>query len=133
YQQRLQAAIPGFIAKARASGVDVRAGVTTTGLVARSPVCGGGANGGEAGRLFPVDGSRPRLAFSANASAVSDLQGNLDVGLCHNLTQGLETMRAALSSPLVDSADDPRTAMPLDGNLGLTRDQARMAVVFLSD
>jgi hypothetical protein len=42
-------------------------------------------------------------------------------------------MRAALSTPLVDNADDPRTAVPTDGNLGLVRDTARMAVVFLSD
>jgi hypothetical protein len=42
-------------------------------------------------------------------------------------------MRAALSTPLVDGADDPRTPAPQDGNLGLTRDTARMAVIFLSD
>ncbi|HEY8208775.1 MAG TPA: hypothetical protein VIG99_14900, partial [Myxococcaceae bacterium] len=132
-QQRLQSAIPGFIAKARAAGVDVRAGVTTTGLVPRSPVCPGGAQGGEAGRLFPVDHSAPRLTSSADAAAVGDLQREIGVGLCHNLVQGLEAMRSALSSPLVNGADDPRTPAPQDGNLGLVRDTARMAVVFVSD
>jgi hypothetical protein len=112
--------------------VDVRAGATTTGLVPRSMVCPGGAQGGEAGRLFPVDRSLPRITSSADAAAAA-LQQQVGVGLCHNLVQGLEAMRAALSTPLVDSADDPRTAVPLDGNLGLTRDTARMAVIFLSD
>ncbi|HYV50037.1 MAG TPA: choice-of-anchor D domain-containing protein [Myxococcaceae bacterium] len=133
FQRRLQAALPGFIAKARDAGVDVRAGVTTTGLVPRSAVCPGGAMGGEAGRLFPVDHSLPRIASSADAAAAAALQQQVGVGLCHNLVQGLESMRAALSTPLVDGADDPRTPAPQDGNLGLTRDTARMAVIFLSD
>lgn len=133
FQKRLQAALPGFIAKARDAGVDVRAGVTTTGLLPRSAVCPGGAMGGEAGRLFPVDHSLPRITSSADAAAAAALQQQVGVGLCHNLVQGLEAMRSALSTPLVDGADDPRTPAPLDGNLGLTRDTARMAVIFLSD
>jgi hypothetical protein len=55
------------------------------------------------------------------------------VGLCHNLVQGLETARQALSSPLADSQDDPRTPQPNDGNLGLLRPTARLAVVALAD
>jgi hypothetical protein len=133
YQDRLKAAIPGFIAQARSRGVDVRIGVTTTGLVPRSGTCPGGASGGEAGRLFPVNGSRERVVSSADGSAVSDAQANLEVGICHNLVQGLETMRQALSSPLVDRADDPRTVEPNDGNLGFLRDEARLAVVLLAD
>ncbi|MDQ3262915.1 MAG: choice-of-anchor D domain-containing protein [Myxococcota bacterium] len=133
YQQRLAAAIPGFLDEARAKGVDVRAGVTSTGLVTRSSICGGGADGGEAGRLFPVDNSRARIAYSGSGSAAATLQSNLAVGQCHNLMQGLETMRSALSAPLSTSADDPRTAMPNDGNLGLVRNTGRLAVVFLAD
>lgn len=133
YQQRLKAAIPGWLNRARQQGVDVRVGVTSTGLVARGPECGGGANGGEAGRLFPVNGARPRAVGSAAANAATLIQQNLDVGLCHNLVQGLETMRQALSSPLVDNADDVRTSQPNDGNLGFVRAAARMAVVVLSD
>ncbi|HVE83759.1 MAG TPA: hypothetical protein VND93_12950, partial [Myxococcales bacterium] len=82
YQQRLQAAIPGFIARARDQGIDLRVGVTTTGLVARSPVCPGGAQGGEAGRLFPVDGSRPRIISSGDPGAAGLLQQDLGVGNC---------------------------------------------------
>jgi len=55
------------------------------------------------------------------------------VGLCHNLVQGLETMRQALSSPLIDSRDDARTPQPNDGNFGFLRAAARAAVVVLAD
>ncbi|MHB8873095.1 MAG: choice-of-anchor D domain-containing protein [Myxococcaceae bacterium] len=133
YQSRLSADIPGWIQAAVQRGVDLRAGVTTTGLVPKDPSCPGGAMGGEAGRLFRVDGSNPRLVSSAWPTAAGLLQRNLEVGTCHNLVQGLETMRAALSPPLVDSADDPRTPLPDDGNLGLLRSTARLAVVFLAD
>jgi hypothetical protein len=80
-----------------------------------------------------VDGSRSRAVGSTSAGAASTIQRNLEVGLCHNLVQGLETMRQALSSPLVDSMDDPRTAQPNDGNQGFVRAAARLAVVALSD
>jgi hypothetical protein len=133
FQQRLQAAIPGWLEHAEKKGVNVRVGVTSTGLVPRGPACGGGAEGGEAGRLFPVNGSRSRAVSGASANAATTIQSNLEVGLCHNLVQGLETMRQALSSPLVDGADDPRTPQPNDGNQGFVRAAARMAVVVLSD
>jgi hypothetical protein len=131
YQQRLQNAIPGFVSAAEAEGLSIQVGVTTSGLVERS-VCGGAALGGEHGRLVPVDGVRPRIYAAASAN-VSGIQQNLGVGACHNLAQGLETMRMALSSPLVDRTDDPRTAQPNDGNLGFLRSSARLAVVFLAD
>lgn len=133
YQDRLKAAIPGFLARAQAQGLDVQVGVTTTGLVPRSPLCPGGVQGGEAGRLFPADGSRARVVSGASAGAAAAVQSNLEVGGCHNLVQGLETMRAALSPPLVDAVDDPRTPERDDGNLGFLRSAARLAIVFLSD
>lgn len=133
YQDRLRADMPGWLGSAAGRGVDLRVGVTSTGLVPRGPSCPGGADGGEAGRLFPVDGSRPRVVSGTSLGAATALQHNLEVGLCHNLVQGLETMRAALSPPLSDHADDPRTAQPNDGNLGLLRPTARLAVVFLAD
>jgi hypothetical protein len=133
YQQRLQSAIPGWVASAESQGIQLRVGVTTTGLLTRpTGSCPGGARGGEAGRLFPVDNSRPRY-LDASSANVWMLQQNLDVGVCQNLVQGLETMRMALSSPLADQADDPRTPQPLDGNRGFLRDSARLAVVFLAD
>jgi hypothetical protein len=134
YQARLKAAIPGWLERARQAGVDVRVGVTSTGLAARASACGGVTAGGEGGRLVPVDGSRSRAISSAATTAAETVQANIgDVGLCHNLVQGLETMRQALSSPLATSADDPRTPLPNDGNLGFLRSTARLAVVVLSD
>ncbi|AGC47856.1 putative lipoprotein [Myxococcus stipitatus DSM 14675] len=133
YQQRLRSAIPGWLEYARQQQVDLRMGVTTTGLVPRGPQCGGGANGGEAGRLFPADGSHARVISSAGPHAATELQANVEVGLCHNLVQGLATMRQALSAPLSEQTDDPRTALPNDGNWGFVRPAARMAVVVLAD
>jgi hypothetical protein len=134
YQERLKAAIPGWIQRAKAAGVDLRIGVTTTGLAPRAPMCGGTAAGGEAGRLVPVDGTRSRAVSSGAATAAASVQANLnDVGLCHNLVQGLETMRQALSAPLATSEDDPRTPQPNDGNLSFLRSTARLAVVVLAD
>jgi hypothetical protein len=129
HQEKLSNALPGWLAQARAEGVSLRVGVTSTGLVGRD-VCGGPIFGGEAGRLVPVDGSRPRLV---DANGLLALQENVRVGACHDTVQGLETMRQALSSPLVDRQDDPRTPQPNDGNLGLVRGTADQAVVVLSD
>jgi hypothetical protein len=55
------------------------------------------------------------------------------VGTCHWLEQGLEASLRALSSPLVDHADDPRTSLADDGNLGFYRPEAKLAVIFVSD
>jgi hypothetical protein len=134
YQERLKAALPGWLEHARSEGVDVRVGVTSTGLLTRSHCTGSSTLGGEAGRLVPVEGSRSRVVGGTAAGAASTLQANItDVGLCHNLVQGLETTRQALSSPLVDSLDDPRTPQPNDGNAGLLRPPARLAVVVVAD
>ena len=133
FQDRLKAAIPGWLSMAHDRGVDLNVGATSTGLFPRGPQCGGGASGGEAGRLFPIDNSRPRIISSTRPDAATVIQQNLGVGTCHNLVQGLEAMRAALSPPLIDHQDDPRTPEPNDGNLGLVRAPARLAVVALAD
>ncbi|HEX8434383.1 choice-of-anchor D domain-containing protein [Archangium sp.] len=134
FQQRLKDAMPGWVERARQAGVDVRIGVTTTGLAPRASTCGGAASGGESGRLVPVEGSRSRAVSSTSPTAAATVQANLgDVGLCHNLVQGLETMRQALSSPLATSTDDPRTPLPNDGNSGFLRATARLAVVVVAD
>jgi hypothetical protein len=70
---------------------------------------------------------------SGRTDAATLIRENLRVGLCHNLPQGLETMRAALSSPLSTSGDDPRTPQPNDGNAGFIRPAARLAVVMVGD
>ncbi|MFZ5472107.1 MAG: choice-of-anchor D domain-containing protein [Myxococcota bacterium] len=133
YQRRLAAQAQAWLAEATRQGVDLRVGVTTTGLVSRPASCFTAGNGGEAGRLFPVDGSRARVVSSASPTAAAQLSQNLDVGQCHNLVQGLETMRAALMPPLIDSTDDVRTSEPNDGNAGFLRAAARLAVLFLAD
>jgi hypothetical protein len=133
YQRRLAAAIPGWIATARTRGVELNVGVTSTGLFPRGTQCPGGARGGENGRLFPIDNSRPRLVSSLRADAAALIQQNVGVGTCHNLEQGLEAMRQALSSPLIDHDKDPRTPDPNDGNLGLLRPPAQLAVIVVSD
>ncbi len=133
-QPRLKAAIPGFLASARSAGMDMQVGVTTTGLRAvAGGNCPGGVRGGEAGRLFPVDRSRPRVVTPNAPNADTTLQQNVEVGFCHSYEQAFEAMRLALSSPLADVHDDPRTPEPLDGNQGFLRDEAALAVVFVSD
>ena len=133
YQDRLRAAIPEWISRANGLGVNIHVGVTSTGLSPRGPSCGGGAQGGENGRLFPIDNSRPRIVDSSTPGATALVQQNLGVGTCHNLLQGLEAIRQGLSPPLIDHAKDPRTPDPNDGNLGLLRPEARLAVVVLAD
>jgi hypothetical protein len=126
-------ALPSFVAAARNKGVDLRMGVTTTGIEPVSNACPGGAQGGEAGRLFPADRSNPRILTLATPNAETELQQNANVGQCAFVEKGFEAMRRALSPPLIDSADDPRTSLPNDGNLGMMRDSAALAVVFISD
>jgi hypothetical protein len=113
--------------------VDLRVAVTTTGLVTRQ-YCARGTQGAEGGRVIPVDGSRQRVVSGSAPGAAEAIQANvMSAGTCHNMVQGLETIRQALSSPLVDSQDDPRTPLPNDGNAGLLRPAARLAVVVVAD
>ncbi len=130
---RLVAAVPAFVNEALARNVDLHVAVTTTGIEAASAACPGGAEGGEAGRLFPVDGSKPRLLTQATPNLAAALQENVKVGQCAFVEKGFEAVRRALSSPLVDNADDPRTPVAKDGNLGFLRDEAALAVVFIGD
>ncbi len=130
---RIVAAVPAFVSEALARNVDLHVAVTTTGIEPASNLCPGGAEGGEAGRLFPVDGSRPRILTQATPNLAMALQENVRVGQCAFVEKGFEAVRRALSSPLVDGADDPRTAMPGDGNLGFLRAEAPLAVVFVGD
>lgn len=133
-QPRLQAAIPAFVQAARSKGMDLHVAVTTTGIdPVTVPGCGGGAQGGEAGRLYPVDHSAPRIIDLTQQTPEQLVQNNVNVGQCHHLEQGLEALRRALSDPLVDNADDPVTPAPQDGNLGFLRDDAQLSVVVVSD
>lgn len=127
-QGKLAAALPDFVAAADAAGISLQVGVTSTALIPRTGVCRDAVEGGHAGRLVPVDGARPRITDVAGV-----MQQNVRVGACHDLVQGLEAMRQAITPPLITSSDDPRTPERNDGNRGLLRDAARLAVVVLAD
>jgi hypothetical protein len=132
-QPRFINALPAFVSTALEKKVDLHVAVTTTGIQPESSTCPGGAAGGEAGRFFPVDNSRERILTNRTADLASKLQGNAQVGLCTSVEQGFEAVRRALSEPLVDGGDDPRTPLPNDGNRGFLRDEAALVVVFVGD
>jgi hypothetical protein len=96
-------------------------------------VCPGGGEGGENGRFFPVDGSSPRIITPTTPSAASVFARNTQVGVCHWNEQGLEAMYRALSNPLVFSSDDPRTPLAGDGNDGFLREEAKLAIIAITD
>lgn len=98
-------------------------GVTSTGMTpAPGGTCPGGADGGEAGRLVPVDGTRPRILTPDTPDVRGALGANVEVGICHELEQGMEAMRRALSEPLRSGE-----------NAGFLRNDAKLAVIFVSD
>ncbi len=130
---RLVSAMPAFASAALRTGVDLHVGVTTTGISPTNPACPGGAGGGEGGRLFPADGSAARQFTNGTPNLGQALQAAVQVGQCAFEQQGLEAMRRALTPPLVDHADDPRTPLGNDGNLGFYRQTASLAVVVVSD
>lgn len=113
--------------------LDYRLAVTTTGMVPGAGSCPGGAAGGEDGRFFPVDGSRPRILDETTPDLAAAWAANLDVGTCHDQpAQPLEAVVRALASPLATAADDPRHDEANDGNLGFLRPDARLHVVAVS-
>ncbi|RKG85851.1 choice-of-anchor D domain-containing protein [Corallococcus terminator] len=135
-QQSLGENFAAFLSAATAAQVDYRIGVTTTGLDP-SPggwsECPGGALGGENGRLFPVDGSSPRIITPQTPNAASVFAFNTNVGVCHWNEQGLDAAWRALSDPLLYNLDDPRTPQAADGNGGFLRQDAKLAIIALSD
>lgn len=135
-QQSLGQNFAAFLAAAQSSFVDYQIGVTTTGIDA-SPggwsVCPGGVDGGEAGRLFPVNGNTPRIITPNTPNAAQVFANNVNVGWCHWNEQGLEGAYRALSPPLINSADAPGTSQLNDGNQGFLRPDAKLAIVFLTD
>ena len=124
-------ALPEF---AIAQELDFHLAVTTTGLVAGGPGCPGGVSGGEDGRFFPVDGSRPRILDENTPHLRATWEANLGVGTCHEAPPQLfEAALRALTAPLSTSADDSRHPEPDDGNLGFWRQDAHLSVVAISD
>ncbi|MCP3142601.1 choice-of-anchor D domain-containing protein [Pyxidicoccus xibeiensis] len=137
-QTRLVEAVPTFVDTALEKNVNLRVAVTTTGIqTAPQPNpadnCPGGALGGEAGRFFPADNTFNRILTSAMPDLAAQLQRNVQVGKCAEVEEGFEAMRRALSRPLVNNVDDPRTSLPRDGNAGFLREEAALVVLFVSD
>ncbi|HSP77466.1 MAG TPA: choice-of-anchor D domain-containing protein [Myxococcaceae bacterium] len=135
-QQSLGQNFAAFLSHAAEAGVDYHVAVTTTGLEASSggwAVCPGGADGGENGRFFPANGETPRIITSTTPNAEALFAHNTEVGVCHWNERGLEAMYRALSEPLVNGTDDSRTPLPMDGNAGFLRDDAKLAVIAVSD
>lgn len=125
-----------FIRSANARGVDYHLAVTTTGLYpyrGGMSDCPGGVQGGEAGRFFPVDNSRPRILTPQTPNVRDVFHDNVRVGICHWFEEGLEAARLALSPPLINSADAPNHPEPNDGNAGFLRDEARLYIIWISD
>ncbi len=118
------------------ANADFHIAVTTTGMfpyTAGFTQCPGGASGGEAGRFFPVDASRPRMLTPQTPDVKNVLFANTAVGTCHYDERFLDPVLAALTDPLISSVKAPGTPWPDDGNAGFLRDDARLALLAVSD
>ncbi|HYO70236.1 MAG TPA: hypothetical protein VEU33_29575, partial [Archangium sp.] len=81
----------------------------------------------------PVDNSSPRIITPSTPAAEAVFARNTNVGVCHWNEQGLEAMYRALSDPLVFDMDDPRTPQTMDGNSGFLREDAKLAIIAVTD
>jgi len=118
------------------ANADFHIAVTSTGMTPYTggwTQCPGGASGGEGGRFFPVDNSRPRILTPTTPNVKQVLFDNTKVGLCHWDERFLDPVLAALTPPLVSSTKAPGTPWPNDGNAGFLRDDARLALLAVSD
>lgn len=132
-QAALAANLLAFRSFAQAQEIDFQLGVTTSGMAPAGSGCPGGANGGEAGRLFPVDSSRPRILTPSTPNVVAVWSANVQVGTCHQDEYVLDAAYHALSSPTIDNCDDPRFPQPNDGNCSFLRDDAHLSIVAVTD
>jgi len=130
YRAAISQSLPSFLTTLDEQRVDYHIGVTTSGLTG-SGSCPGGAGGAEDGRLFPVDGSHPRILTPSTPHILQHLQFNTDVGACNSDAQYYEAAKRALSEPLISSAKDARypTSGYQDGNAGFLRRDAALAVI----
>jgi len=118
------------------ANADFHIAVTTTGMYPFTSGwshCPGGADGGEGGRFFPVDNSRPRLLTPQTPDVKNVLFANTNVGICHYDERFLDPVLAALTNPLISSTKAPGTPQQNDGNAGFLRDDARLALLAVTD
>ena len=135
-QQALQLNLNRLWSRIALANADFHIAVTTSGV---NPYdsgwtqCPGGASGGEAGRFFPVDNSRPRILTPQTPDLQNSLYANINVGLCHWDERLIEPAIDALTAPLINESKVPGTPLPADGNAGFLRDDARLSVLVVSD
>ena len=135
-QQAIQSNLDHLWNRIAAANADFHIAVTSSGMTpytAGWSQCSGGANGGEAGRFFPVDNSRPRMLTPQTPNLKSALFSSIEVGICHWDERFLEPAVAALTDPLVSATKAPGTSWPADGNAGFLRDDARLAILVVTD
>jgi hypothetical protein len=125
-QHALQQSLGALWNRISLANADFHIAVTTTNM---TPVggnvwspCPGGADGDEAGRFFPVDGSQPRLLTPQTANVQNALSSNVIVGTCSNDERFFDPVMAALTPPLSNGV-----------NAGFLRDDARLSLLVLSD
>jgi len=138
YQDRIANNLPSFLDYAANKNIDYQIGVTTTALIwgAYGDYCPGGVDGEENGRLFPADGSHPRILTPATIDLETHWKHNIQVGTCFALNQesALEAAYRALSPPLINNRKDPRYSTPYqDGNYGFLRPDASLSIILVSD
>ena len=135
-QAALQSGLDRLWNRIALANADFHIAVTTSGMEPYTSgwsQCPGGASGGEAGRFFPVDASRPRLLTPQTPDVKNVLFNNINVGLCHWDERFLEPIVAALTPPLSTSTKAPGTPWPSDGDAGFLRDDARLAILVVTD
>jgi hypothetical protein len=135
-QHALQASLETLWNRIALANADFHIAVTTSGMTPYTTgfsQCPGGAQGGEAGRFFPVDNSQPRILTPQTPNVKQALFSNIDVGICHWDERFLDPVLAALTPPLINSTKAPGTALANDGNAGFLRDDARLALLAVSD
>ena len=135
-QQALAQSLDRLWKRIERANADYHIAVTTTGMhpfTSGLNHCPGGAEGGEAGRFFPVNNERPRLLTPQTPNVRDVLFANTNVGICNYDERFLDPVLAALSDPLISSTKAPGTPWPNDGNAGFLRDDARLALLAVSD
>ena len=135
-QQALAQSLDRLWNRIERANADYHIAVTTTGMhpfTSGLAHCPGGAEGGEAGRFFPVNNERPRLLTPQTPNVRDVLFANTNVGICNYDERFLDPVLAALTDPLISSTKAPGTPWPNDGNAGFLRDDARLALLAVSD
>lgn len=136
YQERIAENLLAFLTGARDQNVDFHIGVTSNGLRPASHVCTGGANGGEDGRLFPINGNRPRILTPSTPNLERVWSQNAQVGTCHADEYHIEAAYRALSEPLISERKSSKhfhESHYQDGNAGFLRREAALSIIFVSD